>query len=368
MFIAKLAYCLTTFMMIYLYTLIDKEPRVNWTNHIMPYNALNNSCQEERSIVIFGATSMLGEYIIDTFKQHDLSGCYINIGRSKCSKCDMNISADIRDIKYIDFVLEQIRPSTIIASVKPPLTSIHYRRYIEINLLSLLEIAKTAKRIGVKQFIYVSSIAASNHYIEHHNTNEKEHQLAYTQYEAPYDISKRVFEDFILSANDENFNTISIRTSGIFGGDRDPFMFLRYPIIIKSLTPVIDINYAGNIAEALYQVTEELKVNPSVGGQFYYYTGKAIPLSEIAEHVAKIRNLPLVVVTHQFIERVLNIWSYFIIDHHQYSEYDIYRMGTFEQTFDQTKFYTTFTKFTEPYEIFQSLNIIYGGNKINEVS
>uniref|UniRef100_A0A7S3LI18 NAD-dependent epimerase/dehydratase domain-containing protein n=1 Tax=Aplanochytrium stocchinoi TaxID=215587 RepID=A0A7S3LI18_9STRA len=213
----KASVILPVILALALYEWMHIKPRVDW----LPSNNTNfPPCPEGKTpFLVFGGTSMLGKYIVDSFKT-ETKLCLINYGRSKCKRCDLNIKGDLRDSRHVERMVKAYKPETILTSVKPPLLGIHYKTFIELNMLSMIELIKIAKKQGVSNFIYVSSIAASGHYHWHHGATEEDEQPLYTEYEAPYDISKRVAEDFLLAEHEQaKFNVISIRTGGIIGGE-----------------------------------------------------------------------------------------------------------------------------------------------------
>ena len=212
------------------------------------------------------------------WKEHEPKVCVINYGRKPCKQCDVSIIGDLRDTKHVERMLKKYAPETVVTSIKPELTGRHYREYIEVNVAAMMDLTRLCKENGVKNFVHVSSIAASSHYLAHRGAKESDPQPYYSQYEAHYDISKRLGEDYVLLNHEEGkFNTIALRVSGIVGGNGDPFFHHRLPIIASFDSPIlIDYGFAGNIALALVEVARGLKKNPALGGEFYYYTGEAI--------------------------------------------------------------------------------------------
>ena len=139
------------------------------------------------------------------------------------------------------------------------------------------------------------------------------------------------------------FVTVSIRVSGIIGGEGDPYDVYRLPFIPSFSCPhVIDSNYAGNIAEALHVVDETLKTNPNAGGQFYYYTGEHLSESEVADLIGEARGKTVIRFPFAILETLIKVWSWARYDHSVYSNLDLMKMAVIEQTFDQTKFFSTF--------------------------
>lgn len=348
-----------------LYEWLHIEPRVNWKPanlKTIAYEKCPTSTKE--TTIIFGGTSMLGRYIVDTYKK-DKNICLINFGRSKCKKCDVNVKGDLRDTRHVYHLFENFKPTTVLASVKPPLLGIHYKVYIELNLMAMLELVKAAKVSGVKHFIYVSSIAAGSHYLPHHNSPESEEKPFYTDYEAPYDVSKRVAEDRILELHEEGkFNTIAIRTSGIIGGEGDPYDYFRLPFIISFNTPhIIDSNYAANIGDALYVVDRTLKKNPKLGGEMYYYTGEHNSENTVATYVSEAAKKPIVELPYELMQLAIEWWTWARWDPNVYNTLDLMRMAVVPQTFDQSKFHKSFPDFKPKYTMKQAMQNLYGVDK-----
>lgn len=288
--------------------------------------------------------------------------CVISYARSKCEKCDVSVRGDLRDIRYVKRVLEHYRPETVLTAVKPPLLGIHYKVFIELNLLSMVELIKLAKGSGVKYFMYVSSIAASGHYHPHRMATEDHDAPYYTDFEAPYDVSKRFAEDVLLSSHEEGkFNVISIRTGGIIGGDGDPYEYLRFPVLggFEPSPPLVDSNYAANIADALQVVYHTLKKNPKVGGKFYYYTGEPISETEKAKLAAEAQGKMFVSLPLWMLDVLVDFLHWLRWDPLTYNFIDLMRMGNVEQTFNQTKFFTTFSDFKPKWKLKDAIKEIY---------
>lgn len=304
---------------------------------------------------------MLGKYIMQSFAE-DTSLCTVAVGRSKCKTCTHSIKGDLRDMARIEKIIDHFQPETIMTAVKPPLLAMHYRTYIELNLLAMIELGRLAKGHGVRDFIYVSSIAASGHYHTHTMAKESDPQPKYTEYQAPYDISKRVSEDALLAMHEEGvFNVVSIRTSGIIGGKGDPYDYMRWPVLMQVVPdpPTIDCDYAGNIADMLYVVFTSLRANPALGGEFYYYTGEHLPESVKTTQVAEMTGKRVVHVPRWICDVFVDWWHWARWDPHTYSSLDLIRMGFVGQTFDQSKFYAAFD-FKPKYTMAQALEQLYG--------
>ncbi len=340
---------------------LQVPPKITWSPAPAQKFAACPAATKEQMLV-FGATSMLGKYIMETYAR-DPSICLIAYGRSPCKKCHVNVKGDLRDTRHVWRVLDAFKVDTVLTSVKPPLMGVHYREYVELNLLSMIELIKAAKAKGVRNFIYVSSIAASSHYIAHNMSKESETQPLYTDYEAPYDVSKRVAEDFLLSQHEKGkFDVVSIRTSGIYGGEGDPYDYFRWPVIISFGCPVIDANFAANIGDALYVVDRKLKQDPSVGGRFYYYTGEHNSEVQMAEWAREATGKYVLKMPYWIVPIIIEWWTWLRLDPNIYTYLDMMRMSVVPQTFDQTDFFRTF-KFQPKYNMRDAMHIMYGNGQ-----
>ncbi|GBG33628.1 3 beta-hydroxysteroid dehydrogenase/Delta 5--_4-isomerase [Hondaea fermentalgiana] len=337
------------------------RPKVDWTPApVQEFEAC--PADTESTTIMFGATSMLGKYIVESFRR-DARICVVNFGRSKCKNCHINVKGDLRDTRHVHRALDAYAPDTVLTSVKPPLEGMHYKVYIELNLLSMLELIKAAKSKGVQQFIYVSSIAAASHFIAHNDTSEADPQPYYTDYEAPYDVSKRVAEDALLAAHEEGvFSTVSVRTSGIIGGPSDPynFYYASFPFVPSFDTPaVVDINYAGNIGDALYVVHETLRKTPNVGGKFYYYTGEHMSEQRQAEITAAARGVPVLTLPYWLLEGIIDVGQFLRFEHNIYNIVDMFRMAVIPQQFDNSAFFEAFPDFKPRYTMEEAIQRVY---------
>ena len=354
---------------------MNRPPKFDWT----PQQPIQNYpvCPKHTSEihVVFGGSSLLGKYIAKTWKREYPNVCLINYARTSCPGCDLNILGDVRDTQHINRMFRHYNSegnpkqtiTSVLFSIKPSLTGTDWRTFMEVNFSALAEVTKIAKQTGVKHLLYVSSIAAASHFKSNHLVTESDPQPLYTDYQAPYDLSKRLAEDFILHQNDEeSFRTVALRVSGILGGVGDPFFHHRmFPFLFTFNSPIIvDYGYAGNIADAL---AEMLRVvargkKSAVSGQFYYFTGEHIPESKATEKMNELTGKPLLTIPYDLLNLFLDFWQWFRWDHNTYTLIDLMRCANVEQTFDNSKFHATFPDFKVKYTVLEALEHIYGSN------
>lgn len=349
----------------YAYLWTQVTPRVDWSP--APPVPFKENCPPGLvPMMVFGGTSMLGKYIVHSFTEQEPGLCVINFGRSKCKSCHINIKGDLRDTRLVGRSLAHYKPQTVLTSVKPPLLGVHYRTFIELNMLAMIELIKLAKQHAVRNFIYVGSIAAANHYTMHDMGKESDPSPYYTDYEAPYDVSKRVAEDFLLAQHETGvFNCVSIRTSGIVGGDGDPYDNLRWPVYIR-VEPnpsLVECNYAGNIADALVVVHRTMQKHPEVGGKFYYYTGEKWTENDKYELLAPYTQKRFIDVPLGLFVQLTEFAHWARWDPNVYWTVDLSRMGLVNQTFDQSKFHNAFPDFTPKVPMAEALIRLYAKNE-----
>ncbi|MCT7554563.1 NAD-dependent epimerase/dehydratase family protein [Aliarcobacter butzleri] len=86
-----------------------------------------------------------------------------------------------------------------------------YEKYHDINVEYPLKLAKLTKQNGVKQFIFISTVAVYG------EDKEKLDENTYCQPITPYGKSKLEAEKELLKLNDDNFTVSIIRPSMIYG-------------------------------------------------------------------------------------------------------------------------------------------------------
>ena len=129
---------------------------------------------------------------------------------------------------------------------------------------------------------------------------------------------------------------MAIRTCGILGGEGDPYLNYHLPIIVSFNVPhIVDANYAGNIANALYAVDQKLAQTASVGGRFYYYTGTPALENDVSQWVAKATGKPFIELPFSWLAGMIWLWESVRYDFSQYSVLDLGRMGVIQQIYDK---------------------------------
>lgn len=178
-----------------------------------------------------------------------------------------------------------------------------YEKYYEINVEYPIKLAKLAKENGVKQFVFMSTIAVYG---------DEEKQLFENTVCNPisdYGKSKLEAEKQLLVLNDETFTVSIIRAPMVYGkgapGNIDSLVKLvkKIPII-----PFGKINnrrsfvYVGNLCHLVDIVIEQ-----RAGGVFLASDDKSVSTTKLVELIAKELNKKVYLIKVPFFEILLKL-------------------------------------------------------------
>lgn len=106
-----------------------------------------------RNIIITGGTGFVGSNLINAFKKKE---CVLyNLGRNKnkfCKNIYWNLRDDMQNIKLPLDVDTIIHCAAIVGDCNS-----NIREYIDVNVGATLELLEYGRKIGIKQFIYIST-------------------------------------------------------------------------------------------------------------------------------------------------------------------------------------------------------------------
>ena len=135
-------------------------------------------------------------------------------------QCDVS-TADFESLKNalqdVDLIFWCITPDVIRASAKDM-----FKTNVE-GLSKLLDAFEATDELLEKRFVYVSSLAVTNHFIPSNNQKESDGLPSWDTYISEYDISKRKGEELVLARNSDMLKTCSIRAGAILGSFDDVF-------------------------------------------------------------------------------------------------------------------------------------------------
>lgn len=171
------------------------------------------------NVLVTGNRGYIGAVLVEMLSSMNYkitgydAGYYQDCSLCKISQPIRQIKKDIRDVvdddlKGIDAVIHLAALSNDpLGELAPGLTE-------EINLMGTVKLARCAKKMGVKRFIYSSSqsmygISASDHELEE-DTSEKKPLTVYAR-------TKWQAECALKDMGDQNFHVICFRPSTVFG-------------------------------------------------------------------------------------------------------------------------------------------------------
>lgn len=170
-------------------------------------------------ILVTGHQGYIGTVLIEMLLQKSYevigfdTGYYKDCSLSDLAQVGQEINKDIRDISRDD--LEDIDAVIHLAGLSnDPLGELTPNLTEDINHQASMKLAKYAKEVGVKRFIYASSqsmygVAQTDAELDEDNS-EKNPVTAYAR-------TKWLVEDELKALGDEDFVTVSMRPSTVFG-------------------------------------------------------------------------------------------------------------------------------------------------------
>lgn len=194
-------------------------------------------------ILLTGSTGYLGSSFLNKYKEKYFF------------KFFSSLTQKLEDIifKEIDIILHCA--ALVHQKIEHP-----YEKYHEINVEYPVKLAKLAKESGVKQFVFISTIAVYGEGLE--KLDEKTDCNPIT----PYGISKLEAEKQLLELNDENFKVSIVRPPMIYGknapGNIDSLVKLvkKLPILpLGGIQNKRSFIYIGNLCYIIDEIIKQEK-------------------------------------------------------------------------------------------------------------
>ncbi len=228
-----------------------------------------------------------------------LGSSFINQYKEKYSFIKFSLlNQKVEDIKFdgIDIVLH-------CAALVHQKVEHHYEKYHEINVAYPVKLARLAKDAGVKQFVFISTIAVYGEGLE--KLDEKTDCNPIT----PYGISKLEAEKQLLELNDENFKVSIVRPPMIYGknapGNIDSLVKLlkKLPILpLGGIQNKRSFIYVGNLC---YVINEIIKQEKS--GIFLASDDEPLSTTKLCELIAKNLDKKVTLIKIPFFESFLKL-------------------------------------------------------------
>ena len=251
-------------------------------------------------ILVTGGTGFVGRHIIIALtEQHPeakLSALDIEKPpdeKSVAGNVDF-IQADVTKEEQLMEILMKVRPTIVIhaAGIVPTGNDRYSQRLrkkvYRVNVNGTRNILTAAKAVGVKCFVYTSSVCIISDDIAHDYPNMDEN-LPVGNASLIYGASKGIAEPMVLKANTKDFPTCALRPSVIFGPGDPHCVPTIHRCIAKGETPFIigdavnlyDFSYITNVADAhVLAVRNLLGPKTAAGEAFFITNGEPVPFRD----------------------------------------------------------------------------------------
>ncbi len=185
------------------------------------------STSSSQKVLVTGGSGYVGSVLVDYLIQKDLSVCVVDTSPPSKSTIEF-VQEDIRNVsenifKNVSSVIHLAAFSNEIAAEQ----NSHLTK--QINTASTTNLAKKAKNMGVKRFIFASSAAIYDMGIE--KADEEKTEDSIVNPSGTYSISKYKAEMEILPLSDDNFSVVVLRKATVCG--YSPRM--RFDLVVNAM-------------------------------------------------------------------------------------------------------------------------------------
>lgn len=239
-----------------------------------------------KNILLTGANGYLGSSFINQYRN-----------KYKFEKFSL-LTQKLKDVNF-----EGINTVLHCAALVHQKTEHSYEKYQEINVEYPVKLAKLAKQNGVKQFIFISTVAVYGEDVEKIDENTRCNPIT------PYGKSKFEAEKQLLELNDKNFIVSIIRPPMIYGknapGNIDSLVTLVRKI------PIIPLGQINNKRSFIYvdnlcYIIDEL-ITQEKEGIFLASDDNALSTSVLIELIAKNLDKKIYLIKIPFFESLLKL-------------------------------------------------------------
>lgn len=240
-----------------------------------------------KKLLITGSRGFVGSYFIDKYKDN------YEIKTFSFLKDDINTLGytDIDVVFHLSALVHQMGGASS-------------KEYEQVNVTQTLELANNAKKSGVKNFIFMSTVKV---YGEETDKTYSENTMCSPEDE--YGKSKLKAENELLKLEDENFKVSIIRTPIVYGyGVKANIKNLVNLINKVSILPFGNIQnkrsivYIGNLCHVVDTVIEK-----SVSGIFLCADDESLSISRLIELIAKNLDKKVCLIKIPFFEMLLKL-------------------------------------------------------------
>ena len=231
-----------------------------------------------------------------------------------------------------------------------------YEKYYEVNVEYPVKLAKLAKSNGIKQFIFVSTIAVYGEDLEKLEKDTGCNPIT------TYGKSKLEAEKQLLELNDENFIVSILRPPMIYGknapGNIDSLVNLvkKIPIIpLGKIENKRSFIYIGNLCHLI-----DILIEQKLSGTFLASDDKPISTTKLIELIAKNLNKKVYLIKIPFFESLLEILK---PSFHK----RLYGSLEVDNSIKKEKLYpksTSLNRFKNPYSVEEGIKLMIYGEKV----
>ncbi|WP_419770618.1 MAG: NAD-dependent epimerase/dehydratase family protein [Candidatus Marinarcus sp.] len=219
-----------------------------------------------KKILVTGANGFIGGYFIDKYKSK------YNIQKFSF----LNDDVENLHIEDVDIIIH-------LSALVHQINEVSVQEYDRVNVVQTLYLAKRAKENGVKQFVFISTIAVYSGELEKLDENSYCDPITY------YGKSKLKAEQELLKLNDETFIVSIIRPPMVYGNNAPGNIDLLVKLVKKALiiplgriTNKRSFVYVGNLSYLINEVIEQQH-----NGIFLASDDKPLSTTMLIELIAK---------------------------------------------------------------------------------
>lgn len=237
-------------------------------------------------LLVTGSTGYLGSSFINEYKEK-----YLFQNFSLLTK------------KFEDIKFQNINIVLHCAALVHQKVKYSYEKYYEINVEYPVKLARLAKDAGVKQFVFISTIAVYGEGLKKIDENTACNPIT------PYGISKLEAEKQLLELNDENFIVSIVRPPMIYGknapGNIDSLVKLVKELPILPLGGIENKRsfiYIGNLCYIIDEIIKQKK-----SGIFLASDDEPLSTTKLCELIAKNLDKKVTLIKIPFFESFLKL-------------------------------------------------------------
>ncbi|MCJ1289620.1 hypothetical protein MMC34_001153 [Xylographa carneopallida] len=270
------------------------------------------------AVLVIGGCGFLGHHIVSQLLEEDptaqVSVLDLHTDRNRLPSVDY-YDGDITSKVDVHFVLQRVRPQSIIHTASPTAVFLNASLYDKVNIGGTRCLLECAQHVGsVKAFVYTSSASVVHDNFHDLSNADENFPLVYVPEQREYYThTKAVAECLVLAANGQHgMLTTAIRPAGMFG-ENDLVLTKRMigiaqegklRIQIGDGTNKFDFTYVGNAASAHLLALEALlrsvksstpiPPNERVEGEAFFVTnGEPMPFWDFARAIGAAAGHPV---------------------------------------------------------------------------